>query len=1001
MSVSEVARCLAATGFARRAINGQEGLYILSVDEGNLVEKHFVGNDVESENIVASDVREGCSTPYLFHEQSNMRIIYLIDQANTLQMYTFNDETLEWEQSPGFLQLAIQTSPQSQLAASITPGGETAICYQNTDGQLAGIVTQTIPASEDNNEGRKIGWLAIGPLTDATPKAGTPVRLEIFDEKLHLFYVHGETGGLRYVLLDPAVTKWEDHELGNSVFGNDTPIISFLVTKNSDKLLETYVHTAGGTIWNVLETGKDRKNLGEVNVEGDFKPANNAQSDTSDDDFDNFVLPRVAAYHMGVGGTDEMDEYGLGRNVSPSRWMKWVLKLKFVKEGAEKHGNGFLVNIPNQKYDIVLTAAHNLVEKANTYTTDLRIVFAEEEKSIDSSMIRVCQTYLDSPSENFAIYDYGVILLHRNVLNPRRGFGFGLMLGVASPPEGRLLYVSGYLPKDSGKGGEPRRSEGNCVQAGSSQLVYRADTEAGMSGGPVWLGFRGTETVVAIHNYGGGDEKNPRNKGTRINLEVWRTVSTWAEAMWTNKSLHYYPTTSSSSKSNATASSSPTYQMHLHMQMPSSMARSNNTYAGEIGSGRVRVGCPGRVETFFDILPIAARPMDGDSLVCYGFILTKYAVADEGEEEEAEGRVQTSPLTPPAVQINSLEASKEKTLWVHWNPASKLVSVAEYLDTHVEVRLQNVVRSPQTPFAMQVRVTNGWMQIKMGREDLIEADLEPLREDPEAYEDTSEVSFIKVAKEKLDKTFVRAPCNAVCAGKQQGGGDGQPAVEAARDRTGRRATAQAPRPGDGPLMERRADRELPDVGRTRFRWMRTLPWFVLMVAGSSVAIFNYQKSSSPVVSSTLYALRTSPRARALLGDEIYFRDRIPWIAGEMNQLQGRIDVQFMVRGTRSEARMRFTSRRPSSRAVFETLEWSLETADGRKIDLLQDVADGQDPFRGIQLLPDDYVDVAEELGWEGVRGAREGAASSVGAGVNPVVATTSDETRGFRQAVRK
>ncbi|KAM0335244.1 hypothetical protein ACHAQA_000288 [Verticillium albo-atrum] len=169
------------------------------------------------------------------------------------------------------------------------------------------------------------------------------------------------------------------------------------------------------------------------------------------------------------------------------------------------------------------------------------------------------------------------------------------------------------------------------------------------------------------------------------------------------------------------------------------------------------------------------------------------------------------------------------------------------------------------------------------------------------------------------------------------------AAKSTRTPSQQRWITAAPKPGQGPLMERRADRELPDLASTIFRWSRTFPIFVVIVAVSSLAIFNYQKSSSPVVSSTLYALRVSPRARELLGDEVYFKHQIPWISGEMNQLHGRIDIQFSVKGSRSEAVMRFASYRLSHKGMFETTEWSLEMPDGQKIDLL----DGTDPFKGI------------------------------------------------------
>ncbi|KAM0511138.1 hypothetical protein ACHAPE_010158 [Trichoderma viride] len=156
-------------------------------------------------------------------------------------------------------------------------------------------------------------------------------------------------------------------------------------------------------------------------------------------------------------------------------------------------------------------------------------------------------------------------------------------------------------------------------------------------------------------------------------------------------------------------------------------------------------------------------------------------------------------------------------------------------------------------------------------------------------------------------------------------------------------TTPAPKAGDGPLMSRRADRELPDVGEVSNGWRRTFPIFVLLVAASSVAIFNYQKTSSPIIASTLYALRTSPKGNALLGDEIYFKHQIPWISGQMNQVKGRIDVSFSVKGSKTSGVMRFASHRPSSKSLFKTTVWNLTLEDGTVVDLL----DGADPFRGL------------------------------------------------------
>lgn len=92
--------------------------------------------------------------------------------------------------------------------------------------------------------------------------------------------------------------------------------------------------------------------------------------------------------------------------------------------------------------------------------------------------------------------------------------------------------------------------------------------------------------------------------------------------------------------------------------------------------------------------------------------------------------------------------------------------------------------------------------------------------------------------------------------------------------------------------------------------------------------------------------------RALLGDEIYFASRIPWISGELNQLHGHIDISFWVKGTKGVGQVRFVSVRKTRDGFFETLEWSLKTEDGTVVQLLE-VEGGRDPLGGQQLIPDE------------------------------------------------
>ena len=86
----------------------------------------------------------------------------------------------------------------------------------------------------------------------------------------------------------------------------------------------------------------------------------------------------------------------------------------------------------------------------------------------------------------------------------------------------------------------------------------------------------------------------------------------------------------------------------------------------------------------------------------------------------------------------------------------------------------------------------------------------------------------------------------------------------------------------------------------------------------------------------MYALRTSPACRELLGDNIYFNSKVPWINGELNQLHGNIDISFWVKGNKQKGEVRFVSIRRKRGGYFETLEWSLKTEDGSVVQLLED-----------------------------------------------------------------
>ncbi|KAI0886935.1 uncharacterized protein GGS22DRAFT_178918 [Annulohypoxylon maeteangense] len=722
MSAQDLARSLVAAGSVNLPDNKGEGIYTLSVRDGYLVEKHWVGDVIQNENVIASNVKDNTTASYLLNIEQDLRLVVFIDQDNAIQCSAYNDDIEEWEETPLGDKWNIETNPQSKLSATIGPEDEIVISYQDVNGRLAGIMG----AGEE--------WKAFGPLA-GNPISGTPQRLEVIDDIVYLFYIE-EGAGIGYLVLDLDAGVWKANVLHNTKF--DTIVDNFCVTKDFDTgSFQSYFLT-GGSLWNV-DGEKGKICLGNVETNGRLIPSDKAQAgfrvkwrgarkleamamDTQPDGMDirDIKVTTDIQHSKQKNGDPPIPEhFGIDLTTPVRRWEKWVVKLTFDKLGKEQHGNGFYVNVPNPNFDVILTAGHNLVDKPEHYCSNIRIVHDPHTKNdipVTHEMIRVCQTYFKEPNELNAIFDYGVILLKRGKKDRHRGFGFNLMLGLAPLRGGStystgrgekdilqdsVVYVSGYMPGDYPPQ-DPRRSDGKCIRAMSKQLHYTADTMQGMSGGPVWIGFRGVETVVAIHNYG-SERKGQGNRGSRLNPSVWHTIFKWVNIGWFNKSLHYR--------------GHDTYAMHLHLPW--------NPTSNE---GRVRVGKPGRIETLFDIIPVSARPDDKELNAGYGFSL------------------RPSNTSNGSANTNTIASDP---MWVRWEPTRGRISLTDRFDARCEVKIPTLIVQPGKPFSIQAQHEDSWKQLRMAMEYVDEGDWEHIEDNAENSADTSEISFISLTGDKL------------------------------------------------------------------------------------------------------------------------------------------------------------------------------------------------------------------------------------------------------------
>ncbi|KAH3682204.1 hypothetical protein WICPIJ_006825 [Wickerhamomyces pijperi] len=133
------------------------------------------------------------------------------------------------------------------------------------------------------------------------------------------------------------------------------------------------------------------------------------------------------------------------------------------------------------------------------------------------------------------------------------------------------------------------------------------------------------------------------------------------------------------------------------------------------------------------------------------------------------------------------------------------------------------------------------------------------------------------------------------------------------------------------------ERELPDplkeVRSNRYKFIA----FVTLMGISSFLIFNYEKLNSPIVTTTLHFLRRSQTMKDVLGEKIDFASAFPWVRGQLNQVQGKVNIEFHVKGTKGEGKIKLRADREDRLSDFLIHEWCLiDDKDGKVYDLLED-----------------------------------------------------------------
>lgn len=188
----------------------------------------------------------------------------------------------------------------------------------------------------------------------------------------------------------------------------------------------------------------------------------------------------------------------------------WVVKLtfeKFINNQTEcLTGSGFFLNLPNINRHVVLTAAHNLISNGMR-TLNLKIIYNNQFQIDPDNSDKVIfandkPPIIEIPVDNSDQSDnvhicraYAVISIPRTSEDPR-GFGFSLKLAHKKSFNG-IVHVSGFKGTMM-KTLRPFTCSASNMTYQEHRIKYQAETEAGMSGSPVWVEYKGYPTVVAV-----------------------------------------------------------------------------------------------------------------------------------------------------------------------------------------------------------------------------------------------------------------------------------------------------------------------------------------------------------------------------------------------------------------------------------------------------------------------------------------------------------------------
>ncbi|XP_064383454.1 uncharacterized protein LOC135332067 [Halichondria panicea] len=208
----------------------------------------------------------------------------------------------------------------------------------------------------------------------------------------------------------------------------------------------------------------------------------------------------------------------------------WICSLDITDAYGDKWaGTGFAINLPNAKYEVIVTAGHCTYIKGD-YASSIIVQFPGEEfaRTIYKNGFYASPEYIKHGDvEND---DYGLILIpkSRDVIG-----GFGWSADIEDTELDKCSVTSCGYPTDK-PAGTLWVTGGRVTSYTEKRIFYENNSIRKQSGSPVYTWHKGYWTVVGVHSNGGSP-----NSASRFTIQVISCFLKQMQCKKTLKSVHF------------------------------------------------------------------------------------------------------------------------------------------------------------------------------------------------------------------------------------------------------------------------------------------------------------------------------------------------------------------------------------------------------------------------------------------------------------------------------